>query len=257
MATQLDPKTIAVLKHSGIINNVVILPNEQLERDEYEKVAHVLNKLGGKWNRKKGGFLFDFDPTARLAEVLEAGKPINLQQQFQTFYTPPALAARMAEMLDIQLGDCVTDPGGGRGALIQACLDLFASPGYFHMNTFELMPENYEFLAQKYPYPVLKLIGRDFLQTPEDYRTDKVIANPPFKNNQDIDHIGKMWEITKPGGKIVTIASTAWTFGETIKQTAFRNFVNKFASLDEELPRGTFSESGTEVPARLLVFNKR
>ena len=42
--------------------NVVYLPQRQLERADYEAVNKVLSALGGKWNRKAKGHVFDYEP---------------------------------------------------------------------------------------------------------------------------------------------------------------------------------------------------
>ncbi len=39
---------------------------------------------------------------------------------------------------------------------------------------------------------------------------DKIIANPPFSKNQDIDHIRKMYIHLDEGGRMVSVASKHW-----------------------------------------------
>ena len=55
-------------------------------------------------------------------------------------------------------------------------------------------------------------MGDDFLNPSEwatAFKYDRIIANPPFTKNQDIDHVMQMWNFLKPGGRIVSIMSNS------------------------------------------------
>lgn len=71
--------TETILRQCTVRGNVVMLPDEQLERNVYEQVAKALQGIGGKWNRKAGGFLFSRDPQDLLAKICEGDK-INLKK---------------------------------------------------------------------------------------------------------------------------------------------------------------------------------
>lgn len=243
--------TTDFLSRCTVEGNTIKLPGEQLERADYMAVKKQLELIGGKWKGGKvQGFVFGFDPTDLLQQQAN-GEGRNLKKEYQFFGTPADLADRMVELADIQMEDEVCEPSAGQGAIVQA----------IHRATneartvwgFELMPINQTIVDKIVGF---RRLGADFLTeciTP----FDKFIANPPFTKNQDIDHIRKMYECLNPGGRIVTIASRSWTFGNQSKQVLFRDWLDNCGASVEELPTGTFSESGTEVGAMLLVIDKR
>lgn len=96
---------------------------------------------------------------------------------------------------------------------------------------------------------------QDFLTSKCSNPFDKVIANPPFSNNQDIDHIYKMIEVCKPEfGIVVSIASNHWRNSKYKKETDFRNYLNSKGVVIEEIPEGAFKENGTMVAACIVII---
>ena len=65
------------------------------------------------------------------------------------------------------------------------------------------------------------LIGDDFLLNNRK-KYSKIIANPPFSKNQDIDHILEMYNCLKTEGRLVSIASESWVDGNQQKQKDFK-----------------------------------
>ena len=53
----------------------------------------------------------------------------------------------------------------------------------------------------------------------KDKTYSKIIANPPFTKNQDIDHLKEMFKVLESGGKLVCITSESWVNGNQKKQT--------------------------------------
>ena len=84
-----------ILQGCSVSGMVVKLPPQQLERNLYMEVSKALEKIGGKWNRKAQGFVFEQDPTELLAQIA-SGEKRNLKQEFQFFETPSDLAEKMA-----------------------------------------------------------------------------------------------------------------------------------------------------------------
>ena len=236
-----------VLKSCFVEGNVVKLP-QQLERNLYMEVAKVLEQIGGKWNRKAQGFFFEQDPNELLGQIAN-GEKRNLKKEFQFFETPAALAEKMAFMANLEDGKTVLEPSAGRGAIVKAVRRLFPA---MQFDCFELMEANQEVLKRM---DGVKVVGKDFLQ--EKKRSyDKIVANPPFSKNQDVDHIMEMHRCLNKGGCLVTVASSHWEQSSNKKETAFRSWLKKVGATVEVLPEGTFAESGTSVGARLIVIHK-
>lgn len=101
--------------------------------------------------------------------------------------------------------------------------------------------------------PQFQLLGSDFL-TECKTRFDIIVANPPFSNNQDIDHIQMMFDRLNPGGRLVSIASTHWQFTEGRKEKAFREWIDEVEADVYNVDRGEFKESGTMVGACIVVI---
>ena len=89
-----------ILKQCTIDDKVVRLPDIQLDRKTYCDVAKRLELIGGKWNRKFKGFLFENDPTELLADV-QNGEKRNLKKEFQFFETPAELAEKLVSYIII------------------------------------------------------------------------------------------------------------------------------------------------------------
>lgn len=248
---------IEVLKQATIKGNVVILPPGQLDRKLYEEVAKKLDGIGGKWNKKHGGFWFSGDPTDLIAKVC-GGDKINLKKEFQFFPTPPDIAAFMANELYLRDGDTLLEPSAGHGDLIDAVL----KEGYSDNDVFyiEKNLDNIRHLSKKYGdhEKIYHIVtdGHDFLKYDCLTKFDRIIANPPFSKNQDIDHIFKMWECLAPGGRIVTVASKHWQFANGKKEKAFKGWIDTVDATVYDLDSGAFKQSGTMVKTVVLSIDK-
>jgi 16S rRNA G1207 methylase RsmC len=102
-----------------------------------------------------------------------------------------------------------------------------------------------------------QLICDDFLKISLGYNFDYIIANPPFSKNQDIDHVYKMYECLKVGGRLVSITSKHWQISNNKKETDFKNWLNKTEAEIHEIESGTFKESGTAVGGLIVIITKK
>lgn len=245
-----------VLKQCIVSGNVVKLPDEQLDRKVYADVKKALELIGGKWKGGKTyGFVFQKDPT-ELLEQIANGEKRNLKKEYQFFATPPGLAARMVEMAELNESDGrgfgrILEPSAGQGAIVNA---IHEATGGATVICYELMDINREILKK---IKGVSLIGDDFMDADKSSKYDRIIANPPFAKNQDIDHIRLMYELLAPGGIMVTLSSISWTVGVSIKkQVQFREWLDEAGAYTEEVPENTFKESGTRVRTMLIKIKK-
>ncbi|HXS55773.1 MAG TPA: PRTRC system protein E [Hanamia sp.] len=242
-----------ILKNCTIEGMVVKLPTGQLDRAVYLETKKKLELIGGKWKGgKTQGFVFEEDPSELLGAVAN-GDDRNLKKEYQFFATPTELAKRMVDVLPGTNGIIkVLEPSAGDGALIKAFLNNYSHPEQT-VDCYEAMDLNRVKLNK---LDRVKIRGNDFLEcTNKENYYDIIIANPPFTKHQDIDHIMKMYEVCKPGGTIVTLASPSWRIGSNKKQVAFNDWVMEHADV-EEIPEGTFKESGTNIRTVLLKIVK-
>ncbi|QPC87104.1 DUF4942 domain-containing protein [Mesorhizobium sp. NBSH29] len=84
---------------------------------------------------------------------------------------------------------------------------------------------------------------------------DRVVMNPPFDRERDIDHVVHAMKFLKPTGELHAIMSAGTEFRETKKSLAFRAMMTKFGALWEDLPIGSFSEVGTNVSTVIVRVN--
>lgn len=242
--------TIEVLQQCTVEGNVVKLPSVQLDRNEYLDVKKKLELIGGSWKGGKvSGFVFKEDPTDLLAEVA-GGENRNIKKEFQFFATPDELADRLVELAQVEEGQRILEPSAGQGAIVKA---INRATGGETVYCYELLPLNQTFLKK---ITTVALLGDDFLQHEGEEKFDRIIANPPFTKNQDIDHIKKMYSLLRKGGRLVSIASPSWTFGSQKKQVDFKEWLGEIGATVEELPAGAFKESGTNIKAMLIIINK-
>lgn len=238
-----------VLQDCTVEGNVVKLPNIQLDRKDYQEVAKALELIGGKWKGGKiMGFVFVTDPTDLLDQIAN-GEKRNLKKEFQFFATPEKLADELVYLADLKQHDTILEPSAGQGAIVKAInkvVDVVP-------DCFELMDVNT--LILKKSGLSFNLIGEDFLKN-EGKTYSKIIANPPFTKNQDIDHLKEMYNCLSSGGKLVCITSESWVNGSQKKQVDFKNWLEKEKAEIIDIEKGSFKESGTAVGGKIIVLEK-
>ena len=238
-----------ILSKCTVDGNIVKLPEDQLERKLYLEVAKSLNLIGGKWKGGKvQGFVFLTDPTELLSEIANGGNR-NLKKEFQFFGTPAPLANYLVELAEVDNSHSILEPSAGQGAMIRAINAVCD----VRVDCYELMEVNRIIL--KKTKLKFNLLGDDFLNHSEG-KYDRIIANPPFTKNQDIDHILKMWDCLNDGGRLVSICSTSWFNGSQRKQIQFIQFLDENDAEVLDIEPGAFKESGTNVGGKIIILSK-
>ncbi|XBX10732.1 class I SAM-dependent methyltransferase (plasmid) [Enterocloster clostridioformis] len=247
---QIDDGVLNILSSCKVEEDIIYLPPTQLERVVYKQVNDVLEGIGGKWNRKRRGHVFqDGNAEELLESVLLSGSMINLKKDFQFFPTPRPLAQVMCSFALITSETNVLEPEVGRGDLA----DVIWEQEPQSLLGIELN-RNMEACLKEKPYETI--VGQDFLKMKLEPRYDRVVMNPPFARLQDIDHIYHAYGMLKPGGRLVAIVSESAFFRSDKKAVDFRSFMEQRQATNTVLESGTFKESGTMVRSRILVMEK-
>ena len=239
-----------IFKSCRIEGGVLKLPDVQLDRSDYLQVKKVLEGKGGKWKGGKvQGFVFSIDAAEVLASI-QGGDMSNRKKTFQFFATPAAVADRLAAELGwVSSTDKILEPSAGQGALVAAvrrlCPDAL-------VDCYEIMPENRDVLMR---VEGVRLLGEDFTKA-ECGLYDKIIANPPFANNQDIRHVRLMYEHLKPGGVLATITGPHWHIASTRECREFAEWLDGLGAKVESLGNGAFKDSGTQVQTLIVTIHK-
>ena len=234
--------------------NTLFLPEGQLDRATYQAVNKVLESIGGKWNRKAKGHIFaDGDPAELLDNVILAGEITDLKKQYQFFPTPRPVAERMCELAELDDTCIVLEPECGKGDLA----DVIHEVGVKELVGLELNRDMEKHLSGK---PYATLTGIDFLEFVKDpgIKTPwtRIVMNPPFCRQQDIDHILTAYSILQPGGILVSVVSESPFFRTNKKSVEFREFLEAHDAIIEPVAEGAFKESGTMVRTRLVKIVK-
>ena len=240
-----------ILKHCTLEDGIMKLPNVQFNKKSYAEAKKWIEEAGGSWTGGKvQGFTFPFNPE-RVFSILNQGTRCNLAQDFQFFETPAEVADWLVMLAGgIHKDDVVLEPSAGRGALVKA---IHRSCPEVTVDCFEMMPENKELLSG---LGGINLIGDDFTQFYNEKKYTKIIANPPFSGNQDIDHIRIMYDKLESGGTLASITSAHWVFGSEKKCVEFRVWLDNVGGKKYEIEEGAFKESGTGIKTMAVVITK-
>jgi len=238
---------LEILRESKLEDLVLKLPDINLDRKEYLSFKKMIEKIGGKWKGGKiQGFIFKTSPNDKIKQLLN-GNTIDLKKDFQYFPTPKEIADKLVSISELKEGLSILEPSAGQGSIINSIHDKVNSI----IDCYELMDEN---LLELNKLNNIRLVGKNFLECNSFY--DRIIANPPFTKNQDIDHVLKMYDSLNENGILVSIMSSSWYFGNQKKQKEFKNFLDSKNAIIEVLPEGTFKSSGTNVVTTLVKIKK-
>jgi predicted RNA methylase len=264
---QISPEVREILAGIEWDGNLAKLTCGQIkERKLYEAVNDVLETLGGKWNRKAKAHVFESEEAAlALEETIETGEyhsAVDVKQALGQFDTPAELAAEVVRLAGVQAGHSVLEPSAGLGNLIKALLSAkLEGDGMLSVTAVELDASRAMRIAGlldvvKTPtnWQLTTSTG-DFLKKSFAEKFDRVIMNPPFAKQADVEHVTKAWELLKPGGVLVAIMSPGWTFRTNAKSLEFRELVEAHGSYNHN-PENAFAESGTNVKTVMVTLVK-
>jgi predicted RNA methylase len=244
-----------ILTRCRVENNTIFLP-EQLERKDYEAVNKCLTNIGGNWNRKDKVHIFDYDPAEAMEIMIVTGKTENARKKYQFFPTPRPVVEFLCDLAELDSGSDVLEPSVGRGDLA----DIIWERGPKSLCGVDIDKAHGRYLTGK-PYETHT--GVDFLEFAEDVLSGKeksswnrIVMNPPFSRQQDVDHIRKAFEILRDGGILVAVASPSPFFRGNSKSVEFRAWLESLGAETHELAEGMFKESGTNIRTTVIKIRK-
>lgn len=246
-----DKDALAILRTITFDGNVAVLNCGQLERPRYEAVNKVLTALGGKWHKAKKGHVFDDDDARdQLEAVIETGRYVNAKQLFGFFETPRDLASKVAELAQIEPGMSLLEPSAGKGSLVREARQRSADP-------IHAVETNRKYTADIRAAGARFIHVADFLTLTPDAlgQFDRVLMNPPFARQADVLHVNHAKQFVKPGGILVAIMSSSWTFRSGSLAQQFRALVERRGTWKHN-PPGAFKASGTGVQTTTVVLRR-
>lgn len=185
----------------------------------------------------------------RLRKVGELEADVRLSSIPGFFPTPEPVVSMMVDAAELRPGLRVLEPSAGSGNIADA---LRAAEPAAIVDVCEIQYRLQELLKLKGH----NVIASDFTEC-ELGRYDRIVMNPPFEKQQDIDHVRRAYDLLEPGGILVSIMSPGFEFRSDRKSVAFREWLGFIGAQCEKLPDGSFKQSGTGVASRMVVIQRR
>lgn len=236
---------LAALSGATMEGNTLKLEG-QLDRKLYAEVNKVLEAAGGKWNRSAKAHVFGEDAADVLDPIIMTGEYRRTKQDFGQFDTPPELADRAVELAEIKAGMKVYEPSCGIGEIVHAMRRKAFELGSMHIFANEIDEKRFK-IAQGNFFQAGGITNQDFFSIDPAPVFDRVVMNPPFAKQADIDHVRHAFGFVAPGGILVSIMSAGVRFRQDRKATAFRDFVEQQSGEFFDVEAGAFQSSGTMV----------
>jgi hypothetical protein len=247
---KIKEEILAILAECRVDGNILYLPPDQLDRNVYMNVNKCIESIGGKWNRKSKGHVFDYDPTDALENLIFTGETEDMKKAFQFFPTPRPVAEKVCEMAKLDGANNILEPSCGKGDLADVIYEQNQNLICIEMNN-----EMKKYLGDK---PYTCMVGNDFLEYKpgEVMEFDRIVMNPPFSKQQDIDHIYHAYDLLESGGILVSVMSPSPFFRTNKKSVDFRNWLEKLGTEIVDVAPGAFKESGTQIATKIIKVIK-
>lgn len=169
----------------------------------------------------------------------------SLARRYGFFPTPDAPADAVIQRAPLYQPEgeprlTVLEPSAGTGNLARRAAETGAI-----VDCVEVQPALASALRASRLYR--RVQGGDFLALQPDPAAlyDRVVMNPPFDRERDIDHVMHALKFLKSDGCLVAIMSAGTEFRETRKSVAFRAHMKAMGATWQDLPAGSFAEAGT------------
>lgn len=248
MVRRTIPEQVLAVLSMAVVEGAVVRLTAQLPRDLYLETNTVLAALGGRWDRKAQGHVFADDPGERIEAALLTGQYERPREDWGFFSTPGSLVSRLIDVALVGPSCVCLEPSAGHGVIAEALAKLV---GHDQVQTVELLEPHCAVLRAKGFRPHCG----DFLRYSLAEPVDRVVMNPPFARQQDLDHVAHAFQVLKPRGRLVSVMAAGVTFRENAKTVAFRALVDQHGWI-EALPEDSFRASGTSVRTVLVVLDK-
>jgi hypothetical protein len=254
--TTIDGPVLDVISHGHCKGGVFYLPDVQLERALYEAANEVLTRIGGKWNRKARGHVFDVD-CASLIDLVLASSEMPPKNPTAYFPTPEPVAVRLLtdhRLLGIPVvARCILEPSAGAGHLADVVRGYAPEA---EIDVCEVIGAYLVALAGK----GYRVVADDFLDYRPEPIYDAVVMNPPFAVEGDplayVTHVEHAWSLLRPRGVLLAVLPAGFIFREVGRAADLRNRLLDHWGTWIEVEAGAFRESGTDVRTVLVSAEK-
>lgn len=247
---KIDKEILKIIESGRVKDNLYFLPSRQLDRQTYLSVNKVLTCLGGHWDRSQKAHVFEQPIDDAIENVILFGEVVDKKRELQFFETPPQIAEQCCELACLTSDSVVLEPSAGKGSILKTIGDYCNAQ---HIYWAEIDKNNIGVLRS---LNIGEQIGEDFLSIePNGHYVNRVIMNPPFSKQQDIDHVSHALSFMHTG-ILISIMSPGIQFRTNKKTTSFMEEISQYDYEIIELPKQSFQKSGTMVNTIILKVSK-
>ncbi len=170
------------------------------------------------------------------------------------FPTPRPVARKLVAYGDLNHRQSILEPSAGNGLLADVMVEETI---HLESKDVDVCEVNFD-LRQVLELKGYNLVGGDFL----DYsakKYDRIVMNPPFEKDQDINHVYHAYDLLKEGGVLVSVMSAGVKHGISNKRSDFRTWLQLNDGEMYDIPEGAFKSSfiSTGVNTVFVVIEKR
>lgn len=246
-----------------------IIECKDITDDEYDRLRWVMESYGGRWNERCKGFKFNEFDDEKLKSIkadLSVGF-VNMSEEKRTrerdafFPTPVKVVDKMLETANLKPDSIMLESSAGTGRILDEARKIINSLDNFVV--IELNESRQQVLKSKGYHVDFGGTFEDSLKDPEILkklkRCDKVVINPPFKNDMDVKHLLISYMVCADKADIVSIMQENSLYYNRSIHRVFKEFLNligKDAYEVVSLPAGSFKSEMTTVDTVIIHIKK-
>ncbi|MCA9912407.1 MAG: methyltransferase [Anaerolineae bacterium] len=229
----------------------------QATSDAYKRVSSMGLGTQYAYNTARQALLkLDTAPINTEAEALREAERDLIGRKIDGYFpTPAAVVNTLLDQAAIGHNHRVLEPSAGSGHIADLIRDQHPYTACLHC------VEPVQRLRKVLELKGHKLVAYNIYsyQVARDEMYDRIVMNPPFEHNQDIEHVQYVFEqFLKPGGRLVAIVSEHTRIGSEKAVREFQQWLDTWNATDEPLPDGAFlnGDRPTGVRTRMIVVDK-
>lgn len=246
-----------------------ILGCDGLTDEEYDYLKFIVEYHGGRWSEHCKGFKFDKLDKQTLDSIksdilvgfVNMSEEKRNRERDAFFPTPVKIVDKMIEIAGLKPDSIMLESSAGTGRILDEARKIINSLDNFVV--IELNESRQQVLKSKGYHVDFGGTFEDSLKDPEILkklkRCDKVVINPPFKNDMDVKHLLISYMVCADKADIVSIMQENSLYYNRSIHKVFKEFLNligKDAYKVVSLPAGSFKSEMTTVDTVIIHIKK-
>lgn len=247
-----------------------IIECKDITDDEYDRLRWVMESYGGRWNERCKGFKFNEFDDEKLKSIkadLSVGF-VNLSEEKRIrekdafFPTPVKVVDKMIETANLKPDSIMLESSAGTGRILDEAKKVINSVDNFVV--IEINGERQRILRDKGYKVDFNGTFEDSLKDSETLKKikncDKVVINPPFKNDSDVKHLLISYMFCADNADVVSILQENSLYYDRQIHRVFKEFlslIGKDAYEVVSLPAGSFKDELTTVDTVIFHIKKK